>query len=324
MYCDTDVDGKHTGKDMGNALKKRIEQGFTFLKMDLGIEHLLDEEGCLNAPVGFLEDIKKYSMKAIMHQGGSVDMDMMLGKNYETFTIPHHATGIHLTQKGMDVLEQYVKDVRDVIGYEVPLAIDHFGHIAIEDCIMFARRLEKYNIAWIEDIAPWHYTKHYEKIAHSCNVPICTGEDIYLSENFRPLMECGGVSVVHPDILTVGGALEMKKLGDMCEKYGVAMAIHMAESPVACMAAIHAAAAVQNILAVEFHSVDIPWWMDIVKGLDKPFFKDGFVNVPNKPGLGIDELNEEVIAEHLHEKYKGQWEPTTQWDNEWANDREWS
>ena len=141
MYCDTDVDGKHTGTDMGHALKKRMEMGFTFLKMDLGIELMLDEPGCLNAPLGFLEDIKKYSMKAINHQKGSIDMDMMLGKNYETFTIPHHATGIHLTQKGMDYLENYVKEVRDVIGYEVPLAIDHFGHIAREDCIAFARRL---------------------------------------------------------------------------------------------------------------------------------------------------------------------------------------
>ena len=324
VYCDTDVDGKHTGTDMGHALKKRMEQGFTFLKMDLGIELMLDEPGCLNAPLGFLEDIKKYSMKAINHQKGSIDMDMMLGKNYETFTIPHHATGIHLTQKGMDYLEDYVRQVREVIGYEVPLAIDHFGHICIEDCIMFAKRLEKYNIAWIEDIAPWHYTKHFEKISHAVNVPVCTGEDIYLAENFEPLMANGGVSVVHPDLLTVGGCREMKKLGNMCDKYGVAMAIHMAESPIAMMGAIHCAAAVQNILAVEFHSIDIPWWNDLANGIDNPLFKDGFVKVPEKPGLGIDSLNEELIAEHIHDKYPGQWAPTDEWNKEWANDREWS
>lgn len=324
MYCDTDVDGKHTGKDMGLALKKRIENGFTFLKMDLGIELMLDEPGCLNAPLGFLENIKKYSMKAIQHQKGSVDMDMMLGKNYETFTIPHHATGIHLTQKGMDFLENYVKEVRDVIGYEVPLAIDHFGHIHINDCIQFARRLEKYNIAWIEDIAPWHYTSHYVNIANSCSVPICTGEDIYLAENFEPLMAAGGVSVVHPDVLTIGGAMEMKKLGALCDKHGVAMAIHMAESPIACMAAIHCAASVQNVLAVEFHSSDISWWNDLALGIDNPLIKDGFISVPDKPGLGIENLNEELIAMHLHEKYPGQWEPTEEWNNEWSNDREWS
>ncbi len=324
VYCDTDVDGKHTGADMGRALKKRMEAGYTFLKMDLGIELMLDEPGCLNAPLGFLENIKKYSAKAIAHQKGSIDYDMMMGKNYETFTIPHHATGIHITEKGLDYLENYVKEVRDIIGYEVPLAIDHFGHVCIEDCIRFARRIEKYNISWMEDVAPWHYTSHFVKIANATTIPICTGEDIYLHENFEPLMQSGGVSVVHPDTLTVGGMNEMKKLGDMCDKYGVAMAIHMAESPVGCMAAIHCAAAIKNVLAVEFHSSDIPWWKDIVKGLPDPLIKDGFIEVPEKPGLGIDELNEELISEHIHSKYPGVFEPTDEWNKEWANDRTWS
>lgn len=324
VYCDTDVDGKHTGADMGRALKARIEAGYTFLKMDLGIELMLDEPGCLNAPLGFLEDIKKYSAKALAHQKGSIDYDMMMGKNYETFTIPHHATGIHITEKGLDYLENYVREVRDIIGYEVPLAIDHFGHVCIEDCIRFAHRIEKYNISWMEDVAPWHYTEHYAKIARATTVPICTGEDIYLAESFEPLMKCGGVSVIHPDTLTVGGMLEMKKLGDMCEKYGVAMAIHMAESPIGFMAALHAGAAVQNLLAVEYHSSDVKWWNDLAIGIDNPVIKDGFATVPMKPGLGIDSLNEELIAEHIHKKYPGQWEPTDEWNKEWANDRTWS
>jgi len=324
MYCDTDVDGKHTGLDMGRALKARMEQGFTFLKMDLGIELMLDEPGCLNAPLGFLENIRKYSAKALSHQKGSIDYDLMVGKNYEVFTIPHHATGIHVTEKGLDYLENYVAEVRSVIGYEVPLAIDHFGHVCIEDTIRFAKRFEPYNIAWMEDIAPWQYTAHYARIAQATTVPICTGEDIYLHENFEPLMQSGGVSVVHPDVLTIGGAMELKKLSGLCDRYGVAMAIHMAESPIGCMAALHCAAAVPHVLAVEYHSVDIPWWNDLAIGIDNPLFRDGFARVPDGPGLGITELNEELIAQHIHEKYPGQWEPTDQWNKEWANDRTWS
>jgi gluconate/galactonate dehydratase len=324
MYCDTDVSGKHTGTEMGEALLKRIEQGFTFLKMDLGIELLFDEPGTLNAPLGFLEEIRKYSPKALQHQSGSIDYELMRGKNYELFTIPHHATGIHLTQKGLDYLEEYVRQVRGVIGTEVPLALDHLGHICIEDCIMLAKRLEKYNIAWLEDVAPWHYTAHYAKIAQACRIPIATGEDIFLADNFEDLMATGGISVAHPDLLTIGGALEMKKLGNMCDKYGVALAIHMAESPIACLAAIHCAAAVQNVLAVEYHSMDIPWWNDLAHGIANPLIEDGFVAVPDKPGLGIDSLNEDLIAQKIHEKYPGHWEPTIQWNNEWSNDREWS
>ncbi len=324
MYCDTDVDGKHTGRDMGNALKVRMDKGFTFLKMDLGIELLLQEEGMLNAPLGALEEIKKYSSKAIEHQKGSIDFDLMKGKNYEIFTVAHPFTGIHITERGLDYLENYVKEVRDVIGYEVPLAIDHLGHIGTNDVINLARRLEKYNIAWLEDVAPWHYTEHYVKIANATTIPLCTGEDIYLNENFIPLMERGGVSIVHPDILTCGGALELKKIGELCQDYGVALAVHMAESPVACMAALHCAAAVPDILAVEYHSSDVAWWEDIAVGLDKPIIRNGFAAVLDKPGIGIEELNDEVIAEHIHKKYNGLWKSTDEWNEEWSNDRTWS
>lgn len=206
IYCDTDVNGKHTGHDMGLALRARMEQGFTFLKMDLGIELLYDEPGTLNAPLGMLEDFKRYNMKAISHQSGSIDRSLMYGKNYQVFTIPHYATGIHVTERGFDYLEDYVRQVRDVIGYEVPLAIDHFGHVAIEDAIRFARRLEKYNIAWMEDLTPWQNVRDIRKFAASSCVPICTGENIYLAENFESIMQAG-VNVIHPDMLTMGASV---------------------------------------------------------------------------------------------------------------------
>lgn len=321
IYCDTDVDGKHTGRDMGKALKKRMEDGFTFLKMDLGIELLYDEPGTLNAPVGMLDDFIKYNAKAISHQSGSIDKSLMFGKNYEIFTIPHYATGIHITEKGLDYLENYVKEVREEIGYEVPLAIDHFGHVAIEDAIRFAKRLEKYNIAWMEDLAPWHQTNHLQKFAENSCVPLCTGEDIYLADNFEGIMKAG-VNVVHPDMLTVGGFQEMKKVGALCEKYGVALAIHMAESPIGFMAAVHAAAALKNVLAVEFHSVDHPEWYELVNPVIK--LENGFMQVPDTPGLGIESLNEDMVQKFQKAGSDEPWEDTSDWDKEWANDREWS
>lgn len=324
VYCDTDVDGKHTGADMGRALKARMDMGFTFLKMDLGIELMIDEPGCLNAPAGMLEDIKQYSAKALAHPHGSIDMDIMRAKNYEVFTIPHHASGIHITEKGLDYLENYVREIRDIIGYEIPLAIDHLGHVAITDAINVARRLEKYNIAWMEDIAPWQYPDHLRRFTEATTVPLCTGEDIYLHENFEEILRTARLGVVHPDALTIGGLSELKKLGDMCDKYGVAVALHMAESPIGFMAAVHAGAAMQNVLCMEFHSVDCPIWQDLVSGVDKPLIKDGFATVPNTPGLGIGELNEELIAELAHKKFGAVWQSTEEWDHEWSNDRLWS
>ena len=326
VYCDTDADGKEgDGHAMGLALKERMEMGFTFLKMDLGIGLLMDVPGALNAPLGFIEDMKTYAPHILNVQSGSVTSDMVRRqRSYDIVTTAHPFTGIHLTEKGLDILEKYVRDVRDVIGYEVPLAIDHFGHVCVEDCIRFARRIEKYNIAWMEDMVPWMYTDQYVRLSRATTVPVATGEDIYLKEGFEPLIKQHGVSVIHPDILTCGGALELKKIADMADENGVAVAIHMAESPIACMAAVHTAAAMHNVLAMELHSVDIPWWADLVEGLPKPLVKDGFIAVPDTPGLGITGLNEELIAKKINKDIPGIWEPTDEWNKEFSNDRIWS
>jgi len=326
IYCDTDAGDKgNDGHAMGLALKERMEMGFTFLKMDLGIGLLMDVPGALNAPLGLIEDMKTYAPHILNVQSGSVTSEMVKRqRSYDIVTTAHPFTGIHLTEKGLDILEKYVKDVRDVIGYEVPLAIDHFGHVCVEDCIRFARRIEKYNIAWMEDMIPWMYTDQYVRLANSTCVPVATGEDIYLKENFEPLIKSHGVSLIHPDILTCGGALELKKIADMADENGVAVAVHMAESPVAAMAAVHVAAAMHNVLAMELHSVDVPWWKDLVKGLPEPLVKDGYITVPDGPGLGITELNEDLIAQHINPDIPGMWEPTDQWDKEFSNDRIWS
>ncbi len=323
MYCDTDVNGKHHGKDMGEALKNRMDMGYTFLKMDLGIGQLIQERGTLCAPLGFLDEMKN-AHRDVRDAKNPEEKRTMRNRAYDIYNIPHPFTGIHITEKGFDILEQYVSDVRSVIGYEVPLAIDHFGHIGVEDCIKLSHRIEKYNLAWLEDMIPWQYTNQYVKLAGASRIPICTGEDIFLKENFRPLLESGGVSVIHPDILTSGGILENKKIGDMAQEHGVAMAIHMAESPIACLAAVHSAAATENFLALEFHSVDEPEWNDIVKGLPNPIVEKGYITVPDKPGLGIEDLNDEVIARHIHPDIPGLWASTESWDNESSHDRLWS
>ncbi len=326
VYCDTDADGRdRSGHAMGLALRKRMEMGFTFLKMDLGIGLLMDVPDALSAPLGTLEDMVRYAPHLLNVQGGSVTADMVRQKkSYELVTTAHPFTGIHITDKGLDILEEYVRQVREVIGYRIPLAIDHFGHVCVEDCIRFARRMEKYNLAWIEDMVPWIYPDQYRRLREATTVPVCTGEDIYLKEGFRSLIEGGCVSVIHPDILTCGGARELKKIADIADENGVAVAIHMAESPVACMAAVHAAAAMRNVLAMELHSVDVPWWQDIAIGLDKPLVRDGFINVPDRPGLGLEGLDDDVIRMHINKDIPGIWEPTDEWDTEFANDRIWS
>lgn len=324
-YCDTDVKGKHNGRQMGEALKKRMDKGFTMLKMDLGIDLLYNEPGTLSAPLGFVDQLNESHQYNPIARRLTPEQRAARRRYYDVQNIAHPFTAVQVTEKGFDILEQYVSDVRDVIGYDIPLAIDHFGHIGIGSCIQLAKRIEKYNIAWMEDMIPWQLTEQYVRLSKSTTIPICTGEDIYLKENFRPLLEAGGVSIIHPDILTSGGIYENKKIGDLAQEFGVAMAVHMAESPIACLAAVHSAAATENFLALEFHSTDVPWWDDlIISKLPKPLVQDGFITVPDLPGLGIEELNDKVIAQHLHPDYPDLWQPTDLWNDDYSHDRLWS
>ena len=294
--------------------------GYTFLKMDLGLGQIMHIPGAVGAPVGLLE-----SYRTQPHRMPAKTLDERRRRNavYDVHNVRHPFTGLHFTEKGLDLLEQYIAEVREAIGPDIPLAIDHLGHISLNDGIRLAHRIEKYNPAWLEDVLPWQYTAQYEQLAKSTSVPICTGEDIYLKEDFMPLLK-SGIAVIHPDLLTSGGILETKKIGDAAQEHGVAMAIHMAESPIAAMAAAHVAVATENFLALEQHAVDVSWWDDIVVGAQKPLVRDGFIEVPDKPGLGIDDIDDEVIARHLQDGATGIWEPTDRWDDEYSWDRTWS
>jgi L-alanine-DL-glutamate epimerase-like enolase superfamily enzyme len=277
--------------------------------------------GAVNAPTCALD---LYKTRFEWRETKTLEERRAQNAIYDVHNVRHPFTGLHFTEKGLDLLEQYLAEVRTVVGPEIPIAIDHLGHISLNDGIRLARRIEKYDPAWLEDVIPWQYTSQYEQLAKSTAVPICTGEDIYLKEDFMPLLACGGVAVIHPDLLTSGGILETKKIGDAAQDHGVAMAIHMAESPIAAMAAAHVAAATENFLALEQHAVDVPWWDDICIGLPKPLVRDGHITVTDKPGLGIDDIDDAVIREHLQPGVAGIWESTDHWDGEWSWDRTWS
>ncbi|MDX9754890.1 MAG: mandelate racemase/muconate lactonizing enzyme family protein [bacterium] len=291
IYCDTT--SSNDAAEMGKRLKERMEDGFTFLKMDLGVSILRDIPGTVSKPLG--------------------------NENYNN--TKHPFTGMELTQKGIDILVEYTKGVREIIGYEIPLATDHFGHIGLNSCIRLGQALESCQLAWLEDMIPWEYTDLWREITEAVNVPTLTGEDIYLKEEFIKLIDTHAVDMIHPDLATSGGILETKRIGDYAEEHGVAMAMHFAGTPISCMANVHCAAATQNFIALENHSVDVPWWNDLVTGLPNPIVQKGYIEVPEAPGLGV-ELNEEVVKEHLLDgKY---FEPTPEWNEKRSWDRLWS
>jgi L-alanine-DL-glutamate epimerase-like enolase superfamily enzyme len=235
--------------------------------------------------------------------------------------VEHMFTGTEITDKGIAMMADYVAQVREVVGYDVPLSADHFGHIGVNSCIRLGKALTKYNLSWLEDMIPWHNTELLKKISDAVDIPLLTGEDIYLKESFMELCRAHAVDMIQPDLATSGGILETKKIGDGAQELGVPMVLHFAGTPVACMASVHCAAATENFLVMENHSIEVPWWNDMVTGPDKPIVNKGFITVPDKPGLGVT-LNDDVVKQHLAEP--GYFEPTTQWNVDRSNDRSWS
>jgi L-alanine-DL-glutamate epimerase-like enolase superfamily enzyme len=309
LYADTP--GARDPQQFAQTMKKRVdEQGFTWLKMDLGI-HVVGSipDALVNTKI-WDGATGQYDLKDYMGYGNTL----------------HPFTQVQITDKGMAGLAEYVEDVRNAVGYEMPLCADHFGHFDVNNAIRFGRAMEKYRLAWLEDMVPWFYTAQNKTLSDAIETPIATGEDIYmLKGGFKPLLDERAVDVIQPDLGTSGGLLETKRIGDYAEECGVAMAMHMAGSPVCFMANVHCAAATQNFLALEHHSVDVPWWENLVKMTgSQPIVTKGFANVPlDAPGLGI-ELNEEEVKKHLNPKAKGYFEPTPEWDEKRSHDRLWS
>jgi L-alanine-DL-glutamate epimerase-like enolase superfamily enzyme len=287
------------GTEAGKRLKERMERGITFLKQDFGIGLLQGIPGTLSAPVGFSPSSPEY-------------------RNTQ-----HPFTGIEITDKGLEILSHFVGQIRAVIGMEIPLSTDHYGHISVNSCIKLARAMEKHNLAWMEDMVPWQLGHLVKQIKDSTTTPILTGEDIYLKEEFIKLIEMQAVDMIHPDLASSGGLLETKKIGDYAMEHGVAMAMHFAGSPISFRANVHCAAATENFIALEHHSMDVPWWEQMVK-TKTPLVDKGFAPVPDEPGLGIDELVAEVIKQHLHPDHPGYFEATPEWDKDRVNDRLWS
>ena len=296
IYADT-TESKDP-KIYAQRMKERKEgMGLTWLKMDLGIEMVSDTPGTVTGP----SDLTPW----------------------EQNQWPHPFLGVEVTDKGVAMLEQFVAAVRDAVGMEIPLSMDHLGHLGVKSIIRLSKAYEKYNLSWLEDVIPWTYTDLLKQISDESPVPVLTGEDIYLKEPFQVLCAKHAIDKIQPDLATSGGILETHKIGDMAEEYGVPMAMHFAGTPVSCMANVHCAAATQNFLALENHSLDVPWWSSMVEeGVKTPILNHGWIQVPDRPGLGVT-LNEDVIRQHLAPG-AGYFDPTPQWDQERSWDRLWS
>ena len=302
IYADTPQPSEPTPQGYVERVLQRLAQGLTFIKFDVGMHILRDY-----VPDGLVGSASPY--------------EYPLGRG-----LAARGTGVgtQLTERGISRFVEVVAAVRQAVGYGIPLAVDHFGPLTVNDAIRLGHALEPYALAWMEDIMPWADVEGNRQVTQAINVPTLNGEDIYLWDGWREMIEKRAIDIIQPDLLTAGGMLETKRIADYAERYQMPTVLHFAGSPIAFMANLHCAAAIPSFIALENHALDLPFWKDLVTGLPEPLMENGYVRVPEKPGLGID-LHYEGIAANL--RFPGLFEPTDDWNTPklgfWQPDRRW-
>ena len=303
IYADTPAPANTTPEGYAQRVKGRKDMGLTFIKFDIR--------------PGFFEG----------HPGGTIGrptrFEYDLGRHWRA---PGTGYGTKITDQGIAHAVDIVAAVRDAAGWDVSLCTDHFGHghMTAKEVIRLGKALEPFGLAWLEDPMPWWDIDGHKQVTDAITVPTAAGEELYLWDGFREMIEKRAVDIIHPDLLTSGGMLETKKIADYAERYGLPTALHCAGSPIAFMANLHCAAAIPSFVALEHHGLDLPFWADLVTGLPDNYLEDGYVAVPEQPGLGVD-LNYAGIEANL--RFPGLFEPTDAWNAPklgfWQPDRRW-
>ena len=210
-------------------------------------------------------------------------------------------TGL-LTPAGMDHVIACVEAMAEVAGDRVGLALDCGPGWTLPDARRFARRVEHLPLLWLEDLLtgdqiPYCDARAYRDLSAGTTVPIHTGEQIYLRHNYRELLETRAVGVIGPDPCDVGGIAELKRLAEYAEVHGVLIAPHGTANGLLGLAALAQVCATlpSNFIALECPVGDAAWWYDIVEGLPDPVVRDGFVEVPDRPGMGVNLIPEAAL-----------------------------
>jgi L-alanine-DL-glutamate epimerase-like enolase superfamily enzyme len=206
---------------------------------------------------------------------------------------PHPDRGV-MTERGLKHVIACVEAMKKVLGDEVGLALDCGPGWMVKDAVTFARALEPLHITWLEDLITGDYSPYpsadvFLEVTRATSVPIHTGEQLYTRQHCVDLVEKRAVDVLGPDPADCGGIAELKWMTEYADLHNIAVAPHGIFDGLFGLAAhVHlGAASPQNYIAFEYPLGDPPWWYDIVEGLPDPIVKRGFIDVWDRPGLGV-------------------------------------
>jgi L-alanine-DL-glutamate epimerase-like enolase superfamily enzyme len=202
-----------------------------------------------------------------------------------------------LSNREIDYILSLVAGVREAVGSDLDIAVDCHWRLNLNDARKLAAGLEEFRLMWMEDPLPPWSTEEFRELKMTTRTPIATGENLYVFEGFRPLLERQALSVVCPDLQKAGGLNEARRIAEFADSYNIPVAPHNISSPIGTMASVHFCAATPNFLALEYHASDVPFWNDLLTGADGPLIRDGHIAVPEGPGLGVS-LNEDVARRY--------------------------
>jgi galactonate dehydratase len=208
-----------------------------------------------------------------------------------------------LSRYDFDLSIDIIRAVREAVGDEVDLLVEGHCRFNVATALQLADKMAEFRPAWFEEPVPHTNIAAMVEVARRSPVPIATGESLSSKQQFAELLKHDAVSIYQPEPLNLGGLFAARKIADMVDAHFGVIAPHSAQGPVCSAACVQLNASLPNFFIHEiFDEFNEPWEKEIV--VNHVEVVDGYIEVPERPGLGID-LNIEEIEKHpyLQENY---------------------
>ena len=204
-----------------------------------------------------------------------------------------------------------VRAVRDAVGPDVDILVEMHRRLAPMHAVRIALDIEQYRPFWYEEPVLAENIDALAEVRRKINIPVVTGEELYTKFEFREVFEKRAADILNPDVCNVGGILELKEIAAMAEPYFVVISPHNFNSTTLGLAAtLQVSAAIPNFLITEYFVNLEEFGRDIAK---TPFeARDGYISVPDAPGIGID-LDEERLAAYPYKPFPAR-SPRQYWE----------
>ena len=207
-----------------------------------------------------------------------------------------HVSNRTIDREAENLAVERVRAVRNAVGADVEIMLDLSAGLTTDVALRFCRRVEEFDIAWIEEPVDPFDKAAMTRLANHVQVPLAAGERAYSRHGFRPLLETQSLGVLQPDVGTAGGILEAKKIAAMAEAWGVRLAPHNCGSGLLTAASLQVSACTANFMTQEIYPYfhERPGYVQVLEDPPEERIHNGSLDLPERPGLGCTLAAERV------------------------------